>query len=111
MSQDFWRIDEKVYELLKTIPEGKVVTYGQIAHALGNKGLARAVGNALHRNPNPENIPCHRVVNCKGQLSNAYAFGGCEAQRKRLEKEGIVFEVDGTVDLKKYGFAYKVYFL
>lgn len=100
-------MDEKVYEFLKHVPKGRVVTYGQIAEALGNKGLARTVGNALHRNPNPEHIPCHRVVNSKGELSKAYAFGGCEAQRKRLEEDGIVFETDGMIDLKKYGFEYK----
>ena len=94
---------EKVYEFLKTVPKGKVVTYGQIACFLGNKHLSRAVGNILHRNPDPENIPCHRVVNGKGELSRAYAFGGGETQRARLEQEGVRFESDGTVDLEKYG--------
>ena len=93
---------KKVYEFLKTIPEGKVATYGQVACFLGNKNLARVVGNILHKNPDPENIPCHRVVNCRGEVSNAYAFGGPEAQRKRLEQEGIIFEDDGTINLKKY---------
>lgn len=96
-------INEKVYEFVKTIPKGKVATYGQVAEYLGNKYLARAVGNALHRNPDPASIPCHRVVNCKGELAKAYAFGGRDAQRCILEKEGIVFESDGTVDLGKYG--------
>ena len=94
---------EKVYRFLKTIPKGNVVTYGQIARALGNPYAARAVGNILHNNPDPATIPCHRVVNRKGELSAAYAFGGREAQRKRLEEEGIVLEADGTVDLEKYG--------
>lgn len=96
-------MNEKIYEFIKTIPKGKVTTYGQVAEYLGNKYLARAVGNALHRNPDSKSIPCHRVVNCKGELSKAYAFGGRDAQRSRLEREGIVFESDGTVDLKKYG--------
>ena len=94
---------DKVYDFLKTVPEGKVTTYGQIAAFLGNKHLARVVGNILHQNPNPANIPCHRVVNQKGQLSSAYAFGGAKTQRIRLEQEGIVFEKDGTVNLVKYG--------
>ena len=64
-------INEKVYEFIKTIPKGKVATYGKVAEYLGNKYLARVVGNALHKNPDPANIPCHRVVNCKGELSNA----------------------------------------
>ena len=93
----------KVYEFLKTIPEGKVATYGQVACFLGNKHLARVVGNILHKNPDPKNIPCHRIVNCKGEVSSAYAFGGADAQRIRLEQEGIVFEKDGRINLKKYG--------
>lgn len=93
----------QVYEFLKTIPKGKVVTYGQIAKHLGNKNLSRVVGNILHNNPDPTNIPCHRVVNCKGMVSDSFAFGGSTAQRSLLEKEGIVFESNGKIDLKKYG--------
>lgn len=95
---------EKVYALVCAVPKGKVTTYGQIAEALGNKNLARAVGNALHQNPDPASIPCHRVVSSKGRLATHYAFGGAEAQRSRLEAEGITFRTDGTVDLLKYGF-------
>ena len=95
-------IKEQVYTFLKTVPPGKVVTYGQIALQLGNKGLCRAVGNWLHANPDPTNIPCHRVVNSRGEVSSSYAFGGAEAQRKRLEAEGIVFARDGKIDLKRY---------
>ena len=97
------RMQEYVYAFLKTVPKGKVVTYGQIATYLGNKNLARVVGNILHSNPDPENIPCHRVVNSKGRLAENYAFGGASVQRNRLEAEGIVFESNGTVNLKKYG--------
>ena len=95
---------EQVYNYLKAVPKGKVVTYGQIAVFLGNKGLARVVGNLLHRNPDPQHIPCHRVVNAAGAVSKAYAFGGAAAQRARLEAEGIVFEENGRIDLRKYGF-------
>ena len=94
---------QKIYEFLKTIPRGRVVTYGQIAQYLGNKNMARVVGNALHKNPDPNTIPCHRVVNYKGGVSSAYVFGGADAQRKRLETEGIIFQADGSIDLKKYG--------
>ncbi len=104
MHHRLYSMKEQIYEFLKTIPEGKVVTYGQIAQQLGNKHLARAVGNALHKNPDPESIPCHRVVNSRGEVSQAYAFGGNAAQRQRLEKEGIIFEPNGSVNLKKYGF-------
>lgn len=94
---------EKVYAYLKTIPKGKVATYGQIAQHLGNKYFARTVGNILHDNPDPSQYPCHRVVNSKGKVAENYAFGGASAQRKRLEDEGIVFEPKGNIDLKKYG--------
>ena len=94
---------EKVYAYLKTIPKGKVTTYGRIAECLGNKKLARTVGNILHDNPDPSRYPCHRVVNSKGRVAENYAFGGAEAQRKRLENEGVVFQENGTVDLKEFG--------
>lgn len=91
----------KVYDYLPTIPKGKVVTYGQIAEHLGNKRLARAVGNALHKNPDGDKYPCYKVVNSKGQLSPAYAFGGIEAQKRRLEADGIEV-TDYAVDLERY---------
>ena len=94
---------DKVYAILKTIPAGNVMTYGQVAERLGNKNLARTVGNILHNNPDPANIPCHRIVNAKGKVAEHYAFGGAEAQRAKLEAEGIVFEQNGRIDLKKYG--------
>ena len=94
---------EKVYAYLKTIPKGKVTTYGRIAAYLGNRRYARTVGNILHDNPDPARYPCHRVVNSKGKVAEHYAFGGAAVHRKRLEDEGIVFESNGTVDLKKYG--------
>ena len=94
---------DKVYAILKTIPAGNVMTYGQVAERLGNKNLARTVGNILHDKPDPANIPCHRVVNAKGKVAEHYAFGGADVQRAKLEAEGIVFEQNGRIDLKKYG--------
>lgn len=94
---------DKVYEFVKNIPEGRVATYGQIAAYLGNMNLSRVVGNILHNNPDPAHIPCHRVVNAKGEVAENFAFGGAKGQRERLEKEGIIFESDGKVNLKKYG--------
>ncbi len=94
-------LQEKVYAFLKTIPEGKVVTYGQIAEYLGNKKLARVVGNILHHNPDEWNYPCYKVVDCKGNLSKQFAFGGIEKQKEKLEKEGIVVSND-KVDLERY---------
>ena len=93
---------EKIYEVVKSIPKGKVATYGQVAALAGNPRLARVVGYALHVNPAPGVIPCHRVVNREGKVTPAFAFGGEAVQRTLLESEGIVFEADGTVDLEKY---------
>ena len=90
---------EQVYGFVKNIPRGKVATYGQIALFLGNRNFAQAVGNILHGNPDPEHIPCHRVVNAQGRLSRAYAFGGIETQRRLLKSEGVVFKNDLVVDL------------
>ena len=92
---------EKVYEFLKTIPSGKVVTYGQIAEYLGNRRLARVVGNILHNNPNEDKYPCYKVVDSKGNLSKHFAFGGIEKQKEKLEKEGIIVS-DYKVDLNQY---------
>lgn len=94
---------EKIYEVVKSIPKGKVATYGQVATLAGNANLARTVGNALHANPNNSIIPCHRVVNCKGEVAEFYAFGGPAEQRRLLESEGVIFEKNGRIDLKKYG--------
>ena len=92
----------RIYEAVKKIPRGKVATYGQVAEMAGNKKMARAVGNALHKNPDPEKIPCYRVVNAKGELAGEFAFGGEGAQARLLQAEGIAV-VDGRVDLKIYG--------
>ena len=88
---------DKVYEVVKQIPYGKVATYGDIARALGSPKASRQVGWALHVNPDPENIPCYRVVDRFGRVSKAFAFGGENRQRQLLEMEGIVFDQKGCV--------------
>ncbi len=93
---------EKIYDVVKQIPEGKVATYGLVALLAGNPRLARVVGYALHVNPEPGVIPCHRVVNRKGEVSVAFAFGGENMQRILLSEEGIEFTPEGKVDLNKY---------
>lgn len=95
-------IYEKIYEIVYDIPKGKVATYGQVATLAGNPRLSRVVGYALHVNPKPGVIPCHRVVNRLGRTAPSFAFGGEDVQRQLLENEGIVFEKDGSVDLSKY---------
>ena len=92
---------KRIYEAVKRIPKGKVATYGQIAELAGDKRMARAVGNALHKNPDPDNIPCFRVVNAKGELAGEFAFGGAGEQAKLLEADGIEV-TDGRVDLERY---------
>ena len=92
---------KRIYEAVKKIPYGRVATYSQIAEAAGDKKMARAVGNALHKNPDPDNIPCFRVVNAKGELAGEFAFGGPGAQAKLLVAEGITV-IDGKVDLDTF---------
>lgn len=91
-----------IYDAVRRIPCGCVATYGQIATLAGNPRWSRVVGYALHSNPEPGVIPCHRVVNRLGETSKAFAFGGGDVQRFLLESEGIVFDKDGRVDLEKY---------
>jgi O-6-methylguanine DNA methyltransferase len=82
------------------IPKGRISTYRDVARSLGNPGLARAVGNALHKNPS-QKAPCHRVVHADGSLSRAFAFGGIQEQRRLLKSEGVPFLKNGKVDMKK----------
>ncbi len=93
---------EKIYEAVKKIPRGKVCTYGQIAAMAGNPRWSRVVGYALHVNPEPGTIPCHRVVTRNGEVSKAFAFGGENMQRLLLSEEGVEFLDDGRVDLHRY---------
>lgn len=93
---------KEIYRQVKSIPEGMVSTYGRIAFLAGRPGASRAVGYALHRNPEPGVIPCHRVVFRDGSLSPGFAFGGPEVQRSLLENEGVTFTEDGKVDMSKH---------
>jgi len=93
----------RIYEAVKRIPRGRVATYAQIAEMAGDRKMARAVGNALHKNPEPGTIPCHRVVNAKGECSGSFAFGGAGAQERLLLEEGVTV-VDGRVDLERFQF-------
>ena len=91
----------RIYEAVKRIPYGRVATYSQVAELAGDRKMARAVGNALHKNPDPDGIPCFRVVNAKGELAGEFAFGGVGEQAKRLAAEGVE-GTNGVVDLSKY---------
>lgn len=92
---------ERIYDIVRRIPSGKVATYGMVAQLAGNPRWSRVVGYALHNNPEPGVIPCHRVVNRFGALAPAFAFGGEGAQRSLLDSEGAAFLPDGRVDLGK----------
>ena len=94
-------MNKRIYDIVKRIPAGCVATYGQIAELAGNRRLARVVGNILHRNTDPDNIPCYRVVNAKGELAENFAFGGAGAQKELLEAEGVVVD-DGRINLSVY---------
>ncbi|MBP0984181.1 MAG: MGMT family protein [Oscillospiraceae bacterium] len=93
---------ERIYDVVRRIPYGKVATYGQVAMIAGNPRWARAVGYALHANPDPEGIPCYRVVNRFGGVAPAFAFGGQERQAELLRAEGIEVSEDGKVDLDRF---------
>lgn len=90
---------ERVYEVVEQIPPGMVATYGQVAKLVGEPRKARYVGFALHSNPRPGVVPCHRVVFADGRICDGFAFGGSEAQRALLEAEGVAFLDDRRVDL------------
>ena len=98
---------ERVYDSIKKIPCGKVATYKEIATFLGSPNSARAVGNALHKNPLPIVQPCHRVVNSKGELAKHFGFGGMNKQKQLLKSEGVEIK-NNKVDLNKYLFSFKV---
>ena len=90
-----------IYDIVRRIPRGRVATYGQIAALAGNPRLSRVVGYALHVNPDPEHIPCYRVVDRTGRVSSAFAFGGENVQIRLLEAEGVEF-VNGRVDMQRF---------
>lgn len=93
---------EKVYKAVSEIPRGKVATYGQIARVCASPRASRIVGGALHKNPLPGVIPCHRVVNRFGGLAPDFAFGGKDAQKALLNAEGVFVDENYTVELEKY---------
>lgn len=95
---------EKVYELVKLIPKGKVTTYGAIGKKLHMS--PRVVGVALHKNPYEGDVPCHRVVNRDGRIAPNFAFGGKDIQKKLLESEGVSFKDDTHVNLLTHSYSF-----
>lgn len=93
---------DNVYDKVRMIPKGMVATYGQIACLCDAPRASRAVGYALHVNPDPNNIPCFRVVNRFGRCADAFAFGGAQEQARRLIEDGVEVDDNYCVDLDKY---------
>lgn len=89
--------NSEVYSVVKEIPAGKVITYGQIANLIGKPQCSRMVGQAMHNAPEHLSLPCHRVVNSTGRLAP-----GWEEQKQLLEQEGVTFKKNGNVDIKKH---------
>lgn len=96
----------RVFEVVRQVPRGKVTTYGQVARLIGAPRAARYVGYALHANPEPGTdpgcIPCHRVVFKDGRMATGFAFGGPDEQRKMLAAEGVAFDDEGRVLLDQH---------
>lgn len=93
---------DRIYAVVRKIPKGRVASYGQVAALAGNPRWSRVVGYALHVNPDPDGIPCYRVVTKEGSLSEAFAFGGINEQRLLLERDGVEFDENGRVVMEKY---------
>lgn len=95
---------QRVFGVVRQVPRGKVVTYGQVGRLIGAPRSARYVGYALRANPepgtDPDCIPCHRVVFKDGTLCKSFVFGGPDEQREMLEAEGVTFLDDGRVDME-----------
>lgn len=93
---------ERIYAVVRSIPEGKVATYGQVAALAGMPRHARLVGYALHALPDGSDVPWQRVINARGEVSPRHEAGRDHYQRFRLEEEGVVFSLAGRVDLKRH---------
>lgn len=93
---------ERVWAFVRSVPPGRVVTYGQVAALLGVPFAARAVGSVLHHTPASAQVPCQRVVNRWGRLAPVYGWGGFEQHKLELEAEDVQVRPDYTVDLEVY---------
>jgi methylated-DNA-protein-cysteine methyltransferase-like protein len=93
---------QRIWDVVRQIPKGKVASYGEIAKLSGFFGQARNVGYYLHALPNASNVPWHRVINSQGRISLPKTSSHYAKQKHLLEKEGVVFK-KGRVDLKGFG--------
>ena len=93
---------DRVYEFVRSVPRGRVVTYGQVALELGSPAAARAVGYALYNLPGASDVPWWRVVNARGGISHRGRGLAADFQRERLEGEGVRFDFEGNLRLREY---------
>jgi methylated-DNA-protein-cysteine methyltransferase-like protein len=93
---------DRVYEFVRLVPEGRVVTYGQVALELGSPAAARAVGYALANLPGASEVPWWRVVNARGGISPRGHGFAAHVQREQLEAEGVRFDLEGNLRLREY---------
>jgi methylated-DNA-protein-cysteine methyltransferase-like protein len=92
----------RIYAIVRRIPRGRVATYGQVAALAGLRGHARQVGYALHTLSGATNVPWHRVINARGEISHRSRFGGELRQRQMLEAEGVEFDWRGRIRMGRY---------
>ena len=95
---------QSVYKVVRSIPRGRVCTYGQVALLVGSPGAARQVGWALHCLPEGTDVPWHRVVNARGGISLRGRLMGAEIQKQLLMAEGVQFGRSGNIDLDRFGY-------
>jgi methylated-DNA-protein-cysteine methyltransferase-like protein len=96
-------LNQRIWQVVAAVPQGRVTTYGQVAQKAGIARAARRVGQALRGLPENTRIPWHRVVSAQGRLSLPEGSGSYTIQRHRLEQEGIQFNTSGTINLRRYG--------
>ena len=96
------RTYSRIYKVVRRIPRGRVATYGQVAELAGMDGRARQVGYAMHALPPASDVPWHRVINARGEISPRSGSDSHELQRMLLEAEGIEFDAVGRVDLARF---------
>jgi len=103
MAQHDPDINHRIWQVIALIPSGKVATYGEVARQAGMPGAARRVGMALRGLPAETRIPWHRVINAQGRISLPEGSASRYTQRERLEAEGVVFRINGSIDLRRFG--------
>jgi len=95
-------INNRIWQVVAAVPEGRVCTYGDIAARAGLPGAARRVGRALKVLPGDSRIPWHRIINAGGRISFPVGSAAYERQRARLASEGIQFKPNGAIDLRRF---------